>query len=100
MQKITHKVNVAMTPRKVPLAEARANLQKAWELYNSHMPLEHWARTVRPDVAAWAVKVHGSLEQAHNESMIWVCELVLLTYKQWQGAEARHQSRKTVAKPS
>ncbi len=98
MQKITSRVNVAMTPRKVPLAEARANLNAAWALYRRHKTLEHWARTVSPDVAVWAVKTHGSLEKAHNQSMIEIGELVLLTYKHWQDAEARRQSRKVVAK--
>lgn len=79
-------------------AEARRNLQKAWELNNSHMSLEEWRKVVRPDVAEWAVKVHGSLEAAYNDFRISVCTVFLSAYAQWEDAEARHQSRKVVAK--
>ena len=75
------------------LAEARANLQKAWELQNSHMSLEEWRRVVRPDVAEWAVKVHGSLEAAYNDFRISVCTVFLLAYAQWEAAEERRKNR-------
>ena len=89
-----YKGKFKMTTSNLPtLAEARRNLQKAWELYNSHMPLEEWRRVVRPEVAAWAVKEHGSLEAAYSDALDWAFKCLALTYEQWEAAEARRQSR-------
>lgn len=67
--------------------EAKKGFKQCFDLLQSYMPLEDWRLCVKPEIAAYAIKCYGSLDEMYFESRSDVCKLAFYCYDIWQGVE-------------
>ncbi len=82
-----------MTTQKRPIsskakrADAKKGFDQCFELLQCFMTLEAWKASVKPEIAEYAIKHHGTLDDMYFDSRSDICKLALYCYDIWQGVE-------------